>query len=62
MILRCDFCMEKYDCIVKVPCGYTIESNDTDDFFLVQRIGEESYSNICITCLFNNSGEKGNNI
>jgi hypothetical protein len=51
MLLQCDICGEKASSVAKVPCGFFLEGEDEEIFFIMPKT-REAYRDICYQCLF----------
>lgn len=50
MLFECDFCQNKMETIIKLPCGYHVEYRKGQTY-LVYPQDESVYRNICLACL-----------
>jgi hypothetical protein len=50
MLLICDICETVTDQLAKIPCGFYIEK-EGDQRFFVQPLDELAYRNLCLDCL-----------
>jgi hypothetical protein len=57
MLLQCDFCGREFTGLLKIPCGFYIEKEQEQIYFIMPVNGDE-YRNICFLCLGNQSGKE----